>query len=155
MADRIAYLNHDLDDSFRSQVLDLTDVPTQVTAVLGRTHGERITTMVEDVVAGSWEQPEVAMSGPVHAAHLVLRDFLFQRVYLRPEAASQRDRAVHCLRSLVVFYLENETRLPAEYSHDDEALVVRVLDFVSGMTDRYALRQFGSLFLPFAFPGGD
>ncbi len=155
MADRIAYLNHDLDDSFRSQVLDPAEVPAEVMAVLGDTHGERITTMVEDVVAASREGPEVAMGGAVHAAHLALRDFLFERVYLRPEAASQRDRAVHCLRSLVVFYLENEGQLPIEYRHDDDELVVRVLDFVSGMTDRYALRQFGSLFLPSAFPAGD
>ncbi|HVM12995.1 MAG TPA: deoxyguanosinetriphosphate triphosphohydrolase [Egibacteraceae bacterium] len=146
-ANRIASLNHDLDDAFRAGILAPRDVPADVTGILGPTHSRRIATMVGDVVATSLDQPEVRMSGLVHDAHLRLRDFVFRHVYLRPAAAAERDRAVHTLRSLAVFYLENPGELPAA-AHADEPRDRRVVDFVSAMTDRDALATFRRLFLP-------
>lgn len=147
LADRIAYLNHDLDDAFRAGILSPRDVPAEVSSVLGRTHSERITTMVTDVVETSLDQPDVRMTPAVEQAQQRLREFLFERVYLRPEGAAERDRAVHTLRSLAVFYLESPGDLPPEHG-GDEPLETRVVDFIAGMTDRYALRTFARLFLP-------
>lgn len=146
-ANRIASLNHDLDDALRSGLLEPRHVPADVTGILGATHSRRIATMVEDVVAASLDQPEVRMSGAVHDAHLRLRDFVYERIYLRPAAAAERDRAIHTLRSLVVFYLENPGQLPAAI-HAHEPRERRVVDFVAGMTDRDALAAFGRFFLP-------
>ncbi|MBA2529561.1 MAG: deoxyguanosinetriphosphate triphosphohydrolase [Euzebyales bacterium] len=147
LADRIAYLNHDLDDAFRAGVLLPGDVPAEVRRELGETTSQRITTMVTDIVAESLDRPDVRMSARVIDLHLVLRDFLFERVYLRPAANAERDRAIHCLRSLAVYYLENGERLPPDL-RGDGPLVSRVCDYVAGMTDGYALTDFRRLFLP-------
>ncbi len=147
LADRIAYLNHDLDDAFRAGVLLPGDVPAKVRRELGETTSQRITTMVTDIVAESLDRPDVRMSARVIDLHLVLRDFLFERVYLRPAANAERDRAIHCLRSLAVYYLENGERLPPDL-RGDGPLVSRVCDYVAGMTDGYALTDFRRLFLP-------
>lgn len=146
-ADRIASANHDLDDALRAGILAPQEVPADVTGTLGATHSRRIATMVEDVVATSLDQPEVRMSQVVGDAYLRLHDFLSARVYLRPAATAERDRAVHTLRSLAVFLLENPGELP-ETAAPEEALETRVLDAVSGMTDSDALATFARLFLP-------
>jgi len=147
LADRIAYLNHDLDDAFRAGVLAADDVPVEVRLSLGETTSQRITTMVTDVIANCLDQPVVALSPSINDLQHLLRDFLFERVYLRPESNAERDRAIHCLRSITVFYLENPERLPAEF-RGDAPLIERVCDYVSGMTDGYALAEFARLFLP-------
>lgn len=150
-ADQIASLNHDLDDALRAGIVAPTDVPADVTGVLGSTHGRRVATMVEDVVASSLDQPEVRMSRMVQEAHLRLHEFLSARVYRGPAATAERDRAVHTLRSLVVFFLENPGALP-ETGRTDDPLETRVLDHVAGMTDRDALATFARLFLPGPMP---
>lgn len=147
LADRIAYLNHDLDDAFRAGVLNVDDVPVEVRLSLGETTSQRITTMVTDVIVNCLDRPVVALSPGVNDLQHLLRDFLFERVYLRPESNAERDRAIHCLRSITVFYLENPARLPVEF-RGDAPLVERVCDYVSGMTDGYALAEFARLFLP-------
>lgn len=148
LADRIAYLNHDLDDAFRAGILTPGDLPEQVVRVLGSSHGERITTLVADVVTESLEQPEVRMSAAVLDTHHVLREFLFERVYERPASRRERDRAIHCLRSLTVLHLEQPSRLPPEFRGEDDPLLRRVVDYVAGMTDSYAVRCFEDAFVP-------
>lgn len=150
-ADEIASLNHDLDDALRAGIVTPADVPADVTGMLGSTHSRRIATMVEDVVATSLDQPEVRMSRMVQEACLRFREFLSARVYRRPAATAERDRAVHTLRSVVVFFLENPGALP-EAGRTDDALETRVLDFVAGMTDREALATFARVFLPGPMP---
>lgn len=152
-ADHIASLNHDLDDALRAGILAAEDVPTDVTGMLGSTHSRRIATMVEDVVATSLDQPEIKMSRVVHDAQRRFHDFLSARVYLRPAAIAERDRALHTLRSLAVFFFENPGDLPETVSPDDP-LETRVLDFLAGMTDREALATFARVFLPGRTPPG-
>lgn len=146
-ADGIASATHDLDDALRARILAPQEVPDDVLRGLGATHGRRVATMVEDVVATSLDQPEVCMSGMVHEAHLRLQEFLSARVYRRPAAIAEHDRGVHTLRSLAVFFLSNPGELP-ETAGADEDLETRVLDAVAGMTDREALAAFARLFLP-------
>lgn len=147
LADGIASVNHDLDAAIAAGIVAPDEVPAAVVGVLGTSLGSRIATMVHDVVAASMDQPDARMGRTVHDAQERLREFLVARVYRRPAAVAEGDRATHTLRSLAVYFLEAPDRLPGEH-HGDEPLETRVLDYVSGMTDREALRTFTMLFLP-------
>ncbi len=146
-ADRIAYVNHDVDDAVRAGVLDPGELPREAVEVLGRDHGERINTLVTDLVDSS-EGPSVRLSDDVFRALDVLRDFLFEHVYLRDDARSEQDKAISLVRSLFAHYLDHPDEVPAEYHQAPGDLPTRIADFIAGMTDRYALRIYEQLFLP-------
>ncbi|GIV00590.1 MAG: deoxyguanosinetriphosphate triphosphohydrolase-like protein [Actinomycetota bacterium] len=148
LADRIAYVNHDVDDAVRAGVLSPEELPGEVLEVLGRTHGERIGTLVTDLVTSSADAPEVRLSPPVAAALDTLRDFLFERVYLREEARSEQEKAIGVVRALFSYYLEHPEAVPEEYHRAPGDLPTRIADYIAGMTDRYALRVYEQLFLP-------
>jgi dGTPase len=147
-ADRIGYVNHDVDDAVRAGVISPWDLPQQATAVLGTTHGERIETLVRDLVERSDDRPEVALSPEVLDALDVLREFLFQRVYLREEAHAEQQKAIELVRSLFAYYLEHPQEVPAEYLATPGDTPTHVADYIAGMTDRFALRTYEQLFLP-------
>jgi dGTPase len=139
-ADRIAYINHDLDDAVRAGVLETNVMPTDAIAVLGKTHADRINTLVMDLVEHS-EGNEIGLSDEVFTALDVLRDFLFERVYLREEARVEQDKAIALVRSLFAYYLDHPAEMPEEYHRTSDDLPTRVADFIAGMSDRYALRR--------------
>jgi dGTPase len=147
-ADRIAYLNHDVDDALRAGVLSEAELPTGPMRVLGATHSERINTLVTDLVAASEDQPEVQLTRPVFAALDGLRDFMFEQVYLREDTEGEHDRATRLIRELFQHFLEHPKDMPEEYDRAPGDLPTRVADYISGMTDRYALRTYERLFLP-------
>jgi dGTPase len=147
-ADRIAYVNHDVDDAIRAGVLAAEELPSDVLGVLGRTHGERINTLVTDLVDRSAEGPEIRLSDTVFRALDALRDFMFERVYLRDEARSEQDKAVSLVRSLFAHYLDHPEEVPEEYHRAPGDLPTHIADYIAGMTDRYALRIYEQLFLP-------
>jgi dGTPase len=147
-ADRIAYVNHDIDDAMRAGVLAAEELPGPPVEVLGATHSGRINTLVTDLVAASHGQPEIRLSPPVFAALDHLRDFLFAEVYLRTAATDEHDRAIRLLRELYSYFLEHPDQLPPEYHRVPGDLATRVADFIAGMTDRYAVRTYEQLFLP-------
>lgn len=147
-ADRLAYVNHDIDDAIRAGLLAEGDLPKAATEVLGHTHGERIETLVNDIVEETADGPETRMSEPVMAALDELRQFMFDNVYLRSDAAAEQDKAVGVIRALVQHYLDNPGEIPEEYAHAPGELADRVADYIAGMTDRYALRTYERLFLP-------
>ncbi len=147
-ADRIAYVNHDVDDAVRAGVLADSELPAEAIEVLGRTHSERANSLVADLVERSAGGPDVGLSDDVFRALDVLRDFLFERVYLRDEARSEQDKAIALVRSLFAHYLDHPDQVPAEYHRAPGDLPTRVADFIAGMTDRYALRMYEQLFLP-------
>jgi dGTPase len=148
LADRIGYVNHDIDDAIRAGLLTEGDLPGDAVAVLGRTHGDRIETQVADIIVSTGDGPEVRLSDQGHAALDTLRDFLFSRVYLRQEAASEQQKAVSLLRALFAYYLDHPDQIPDEYRAAPGDLPTRVADYIAGMTDRYALRTYEQLFLP-------
>ena len=148
LADRIGYVNHDIDDAIRAGLLTEGDLPGDAVAVLGRTHGDRIETQVADIIVSTGDGPEVRLSDRGHAALDTLRDFLFARVYLRQEAASEQQKAVSLLRALFAYYLDHPDQIPDEYRAAPGDLPTRVADYIAGMTDRYALRTYEQLFLP-------
>jgi dGTPase len=147
-ADRIAYVNHDVDDAIRAGLLDPGEIPQAATAVLGSSHGERIDTLVTDLVRQSEAKSEIRLSQPVFDALHELREFLFQRVYLRPEATDEQRKAIELVRSLFSYYLEHPEAVPAEYRTTSDDLPTQVADYIAGMTDRFALRTYEQLFLP-------
>jgi dGTPase len=147
-ADRIAYINHDVDDAVRAGVIEPTELPDDALGVLGRTHAERVKTLVTDLVNQSEDSPEIRMSDEAFRALDTLRDFLFERVYLRDEARSEQDKAIALVRSLFAHYLDHPDQVPEEYHRAPGDLPTRVADYIAGMTDRYALRVYEQLFLP-------
>ncbi|HET7869375.1 MAG TPA: deoxyguanosinetriphosphate triphosphohydrolase [Actinomycetota bacterium] len=147
-ADRIAYINHDVDDAVRAGVIEPTELPDDPLGVLGRTHAERLKTLVTDLVDRSEDSPEIRMSDEAFRALETLRDFLFERVYLRDEARSEQDKAIALVRSLFAHYLDHPDQVPEEYHRAPGDLPTRVADYIAGMTDRYALRVYEQLFLP-------
>ncbi|MGZ8565949.1 MAG: deoxyguanosinetriphosphate triphosphohydrolase [Actinomycetota bacterium] len=147
-ADRIAYVNHDIDDAVRAGVLELDELPAAALAALGASHSLRIDTLVRDLVTQSADQPEIRLSQHVFRALDELRDFMFAEVYLRASAREDHEKAVKLLRDLFAYFLEHPDELPPEYHRAPGDLPTRVADHIAGMTDRYALRTYERLFLP-------
>jgi dGTPase len=147
-ADRIAYVNHDFDDAVRAGLLRREELPNRAARVLGESHSARVNTLVTDLVAVSEGAAEIGLSSDILAALDELRDFLFDRVYLRTEASEEQQKAVGLVRSLFEYYLEHPEAVPAEYMLSPGDLPTRVADYIAGMTDRFALRTYEQLFLP-------
>lgn len=147
-ADRLGYVNHDIDDAIRAGLITEGDLPAEVTDVLGRDHSARIETLVSDIVETTGDGPEVRMSQPVFAALDRLRDFMFERVYLREEAAREQDKAIGVIRALFQHYLKHPGEVPEEYAGAPGSDADRVADHIAGMTDRFALTTYERLFLP-------
>ncbi len=139
VVDRIAYINHDIDDALRAGVLRFEDLPRDEIAVLGRTGSERIETLVVDLLERSADAGEIVQGEDVGGAMLRLREFMFERVYLGPVAQREKGRVERLMRALFDHYAE---------SADDPQ---HVIDFLAGMTDRYAVRAFETLSVPAAF----
>jgi dGTPase len=150
VSDRIAYLNHDLDDATRAGYLTEEDVPERLLTGLGRSHGERITTMVTDLVQATGTGDRVIMSPEVQGLVNELKEFMFDRVYINnPNTIRDIERATEMLRLMFRYYLDHPELLPEEHLPSDVAdLPQAVCDYVAGMTDRFAARQFERIFLP-------
>jgi len=151
-ADRIAYINHDIDDALRAGVLSEDDVPRQYTDILGDSAPERITTLVHDMINSSTNKDHIMLSPSIEDAMLGLRSFLFDKVYLSPRAKAEEPKAKNVVKALFSYHIDNLDEVPLEYRQkkDGEAVehVQACIDFVAGMTDRYALRLYKDLFVP-------
>ena len=153
-ADRIAYLNHDLDDALRGGVLQPFELPADCMKILGKTHGERINTMIQDIVDNSMDKPELTMSPLVQSAMDGLREFMFEKVYRDSWRAAEENRCDHIMKELFRYYIAHPGEMPEEfvligYRDGSER---GVCDFLSCMTDRYAVRLYQQLFIPASFP---
>ncbi len=150
-ADRIAYVNHDVDDAIRARIIGDADLPPRVVERLGIYYSKRIDTLVKDMIAESEEAGDIALSRPVAEVLDELRNFLFERVYIGSQAKQEQDKAVNVLRDLFRFYMEHPEEMTEEYREDGEELWVRVCDYVAGMTDGYALKKYEEYFMPRAW----
>ena len=153
-ADRIAYLNHDLDDALRGGVLQTFELPADCLKVLGQTHGQRINTMILDIVENSQGKDMLMMSPLVQEAMDGLREFMFERVYRDRWRAAEEHRCDLVMKQLFHYYSEHPGEMPEEYVLIGyrEGMARGVCDFLSGMTDRYAVRTYQQLFIPTSFP---
>ncbi len=147
-ADRIAYLTHDVDDALRAGVLNQRDLPKEAMDTFGEPGSEWIDSMVRAVIDESLEQGRVAMRPEVLTVMGRFRDFMFERVYLGAHGERQKHAAIWVIRDLVDYFVEHPTEVPATYRIDDTDFTDRAIDYVSGMTDRFALRLHDSLFRP-------
>ena len=147
-ADRIAYLVHDLHDAVRAGILRVEDVPAESVALFGHPGREWIARMIRSVIDESHRQGEITMEPQILRGMLDLRRFMFENIYLRPEARRQAGKVIKVIRDLVDYYLEKPDEMPESYRQRDEPLVTQVIDVVAGMTDRYALRVHDQIFRP-------
>lgn len=148
LADRIAYVCHDIDDAERAGMLRESDLPAESCERLGSSSSERIETMVHDVVSMSSRSGDILMSEGVWGAMMSLRAFLFERLYSRGDAKWEEPKAYAMLVDLFEYFVVHPDEVPAEYRLHDDPLDVQVADFVSGMTDRYAIRVYERLKIP-------
>lgn len=139
-ADRIAYLTHDVEDAVRAGVISGPDLPQVALNAFGDLGSNWIHTLVQAVVTESARTDVISMDPTVLNIMHELREFMFERVYLRPESLPQRDQAMNVVHELVDYVARHPETIPATYRHADATQLRQVLDFVSGMTDRYALR---------------
>jgi dGTPase len=146
--DRVAYINHDIDDALRAGILDERDLPSEPIAVLGSNGSERIDALVHDMVEHSARAGDIVQGPQAGPAMARLRDFMFERIYLGAAVRDEHARIVRAVRRLFEHYAEHPELLPAPADGD---LAQRVTDYVAGMTDRYCIRAYTELEVPRAF----
>jgi dGTPase len=147
-ADRIAYLTHDVSDALRAGVLEYHDLPVKALTTFGATSREWIASMINAVIAASYDAGEVRMEEEHLEVMGELRDFMFERVYLSPESEAQKEKAVMVIQDLVVHYRDHPHEVPDSYTIAEADPLTRAIDYVAGMTDRYALHAHDRLFRP-------
>ena len=148
-ADRIAYVNHDIDDAIRAGLLTEDALPASTHKVLGPDHSSRIELLVRDMVQTSAALDDIALSEPVWDAMSELRSFLFANVYTAPQVLAEVNKAKYLVSQLFDYYVDNIEEVPEEYRAIAEGdRLQAVTDYIAGMTDRYATATFKRLFVP-------
>lgn len=149
-ADRIAYINHDIDDAIRADILKKDDIPSEITEILGRAHSERITILVSAVISYGISNKKIGMTEPFYTAMMQLREFLFEFVYKNPRAKSEEEKVVNLIAFLFDYYMHNTDEIPKEYlkNLDFDGKERIICDHIANMTDRFALSTFEELFVP-------
>jgi dGTPase len=149
ISDVIAYVNHDIDDALRAEIIKESDIPRHLVGVLGRWHASRIDRMVVDVVESSLKAnlDRIAMSDEIMKAVVELRDFLYERVYFNPVAREELRKTEKIIRDLFAYMSDHPDGYIKDYPEGD-SLETRVGDFIAGMSDRYALTLYEEIFFP-------
>ncbi|HET8567361.1 MAG TPA: deoxyguanosinetriphosphate triphosphohydrolase [Candidatus Limnocylindria bacterium] len=152
-ADKIAYLHHDADDAMRAGIIGEDELPKDVLASLGRTRGERLDTMIYDVICHSYGKREISMSPEVLEATNALRDWMFQNVYLAGQAKTEDAKAQNVLWELLGHFEKRPELMPVEYQRlaERDGIKRGVADYIAGMTDGYALDTYEAIFMPTAW----
>ena len=152
IADRIAYINHDIDDALRAGIITQQDLPLNIRQCLGETHGKRIDTLIRDVIINSTDSDDIRMSPEIDGVMGQLRSFMFENIYsLKSEAKKEELKAEETVRRLFAYYMEHFDRLPVDIDSEAFAGDSRqqlVCDYIAGMTDRYAINEYINLFVP-------
>jgi dGTPase len=146
LVDRVAYINHDIDDALRAGILEPADLPSAEIELLGPTGSKRIDTLVRDIVEQSAQAGDIVQSREIGGAMLRLRKFMFDRVYLGPAAKLENERVHRTLRGLFDHYVEHPGEVPEWEPGAGECQ--RVADYVAGMTDRYCIARYTDLAIP-------
>ncbi|MBP5159998.1 MAG: deoxyguanosinetriphosphate triphosphohydrolase [Lachnospiraceae bacterium] len=152
LSDKIAYVNHDIDDAIRGQIITEEMIPKAYRDVLGNNLGERLNTLIHDIVTNSEGKDDITMSKPVEEAMFALRRFMFDSVYSNPKAKNQEGKAEAMLKMMFDHYMEHSEVLPQEFlermERRGETLERTVCDYIAGMTDRYAVAKFNEMAVP-------
>lgn len=152
LSDKIAYINHDIDDAIRGGILAEEDIPQEYRRILGFTTRERLNTLIHDVIYQSLERPDICMSQEVEKAMGELRSFMFRSVYTNPRAKGQEEKAEKLLQELFVYYQRHLEKLPEKFvglveqrGEDPDRVIC---DYISGMTDQFATETFEEIYVP-------
>lgn len=152
LSDKIAYINHDIDDSIRAKILKEDQIPTEYTDILGHNAKQRLNTIIHDIVECSQGKNTITMSPSIEKAMYDLRKYLFSMVYTNPKAKGQEDKAQNMLKELYRYYLEHIELLSEECKNLlEKGLASKervVCDYIAGMTDRYAIQKYKEIFVP-------
>ena len=154
-ADRVAYINHDIDDAVRAGILSESDIPESLHKTLGANHSARINTMVMSIIRASDGKNLIAMEDDIKAATDELRSFLFEKVYYNSHVLSEEERAMGLIVRLFEYFVKHPDKMPATYRVlcEEEPTERIVADFISGMTDRRAINVYEQLFIPSTWSG--
>lgn len=154
-SDKIAYVNHDIDDSIRAGLLKIEDLPESITNTLGDTHSKRIDTLVKDCIYTTLDNIEkeileVGLSNEIEKELISLRSFLFEKIYKGPILKVERDKAKFVLSQVFEYFYKNPDKLPHFYKEvaKEEGLYQGVADYISGMSDDYCLHLFNDIYVP-------
>lgn len=155
LSDKIAYINHDIDDAIRGQIIREDDIPIHYRKTLGKSSRERLNTMIHDIVSNSEGKNDIVMSTEIGDAMSDLRKFMFESVYTNPKAKNQEKKAIQLVIMLYDYYLENIEDMPEEFvemiQEKDVSRGRAVCDYIAGMTDRYAVAKLKELLIPNAW----
>jgi dGTPase len=155
LCDKIAYINHDIDDAIRGKIICEEEIPKEYTDVIGHSLGKRLDTLIHDIVTNSRGKNDIIMSPNIEAAMHSLREFMFESVYMNKKAKSQEEQAERLLETLFEYYMHNLEKLPEEFiqrmEQRQEPAYRAVCDYIAGMTDRYAVTKFKELMIPSAW----
>jgi len=149
-SDQIAYVNHDIDDAIRAEILTNEDIPRAIADVLGNTHSQRINTLVCDAIRTSTEAGEIRLSDKVYQALQDLRSFMFERVYRNPVAKGEESKAKEMLEKLFEYYVNRPEVLPENFQPQIsfDGMERTVCDYIACMTDKYAVDKYTEIFIP-------
>ena len=150
IADRIAYINHDIDDACRGGIISENDIPKIITDVLGETHAERINSLICDVVRNSYGKREIMMSSEVEEAMMRLRNFMFDFVYVGSRAKEEEKKVFGIIKGIFEYYTENPGAMPLNMQEIawKEGVERAVCDYIAGMSDRFAIYTFNNIYVP-------
>lgn len=151
LSDKIAYIHHDCDDAIRAGIISEDDIPITIRVVLGDTTKERLSTLVHDIIQNSYEKDDICQSEAVSEAMRELRELMFANVYTNAQAKKEEGKVKSMLGRMYDYYQSHTDRLPEEYQNFITAGQKRasvVCDYISGMTDQYAIHRFEELFVP-------
>ena len=153
LADKIAYINHDIDDAMRGGIIYPMDIPLDVSQVLGFDHGDRINTLTGDVIQASQGKGEICQSPACGQAMTKLRNFMFEAVYRNPVAKGEESKAQDMIARLFEYYQRNPDELPPDYQdiRVREGIDRAVCDYIAGMTDHYAVAKYSEAYIPLAW----
>lgn len=152
LADKIAYVNSDIEDSVRGRIITEEEIPKELIDILGDKKSKRLNSLVHDIVSQSQGKPDIIMSPVVEEALMKLRGWLFQNVYRNPKAKKEETKAENLLKQLFLYYMENLEKLPVEFRQRIERKIESkeriVCDYIAGMTDRFAIAKYKELMIP-------
>ncbi len=154
LSDKIAYINHDIDDAIRAQIMSEDDIPLEIRNVLGFNTKQRLNTLVHSMITNSRDRDDILMAPEVHEAMVDLRGFMYDHVYKNPIAKSEEEKAKAMLERLFYHYKDHDELLPDKYRRmmeEGESQERVVCDYISGMTDQYAIEKFTKYFMPKAW----
>ncbi|TJX68729.1 deoxyguanosinetriphosphate triphosphohydrolase [Soehngenia saccharolytica] len=154
-ADRIAYINHDIDDAIRAEVINVKMLPKECLSVLGETHGKRINTLITDIIENSNNRNSISMSDAISMQMENLRQFMFENVYFNKKAKKEDDKAEYIVEQVYNYFINHFDKLPEDtkkiYTDTPATKEDIICDYIAGMTDRFILNTFMDLFVPKAW----